>query len=70
VAISYARGTPVGPGSRVILKTGPCDVDKEESRVVRTGSWTGPPRRERASKVGIRSTAFGVRGVRLSHTMY
>jgi len=31
---------------------------------VRTGSWTGPPRGERAPRVGISSTVFGVRGVR------
>ena len=30
---------------------------------VRTGSWTGPPRGKRASRVGISSTVFGVRGV-------
>ena len=27
----------------------------------RTGSWTGPPRGERAPRVGISSTVFGVR---------
>ena len=29
--------------------------------VVRTGSWTGPPRGKRAPRVGISSTVFGVR---------
>jgi len=33
-------------------------------RAVRTGSWTGPHRGERAPRVGISSTVFGVRGVR------
>jgi len=28
---------------------------------VKTGSWTGPPRENRAPKVGMSSTAFGVR---------
>ena len=28
---------------------------------VRTGSWTGPPRGERAPRLGISSTVFGVR---------
>jgi hypothetical protein len=32
-----------------------------ESDQVRTGSWTGPPRGERAPRVGISSTVFGVR---------
>ena len=31
---------------------------------MRTGSWTGPPRGKRASRVGISSTVFGVRDVR------
>ena len=30
---------------------------------MRTGSWTGPPRGERAPKVGISPTVFGVRVV-------
>ena len=38
---------------------------------VGTGSWVGPPREERAPRVGISSTVFGVRGLKaliLTHT--
>ena len=31
---------------------------------MRTGSWTGPPRGERAPRVGTSSTVFGVRDLR------
>jgi len=35
---------------------------RQPFETVRTGSWTGPPRGERAPRVGISSTVFGVRG--------
>ena len=39
-------------------------IAKEACGHVRTGSGTGSPQGKRASRVGISSTVFGVRGVR------
>ena len=36
-------------------------VGAQEGRLVRTGSWTGPPRGERAPRVGISSTVMAGR---------
>jgi len=56
----FASGTDLSASTGVnIVENLRCALE-----VVRTGSWTGPPRGERAPRTGISSTVFGVRGVR------
>ena len=42
---------------------------EEGARLLRTGSWTGPPRGKRAPRVGISSTVFGVRSCLLRNQL-